>query len=151
AATHRDLSQLVAAGRFREDLYYRLRVVTLHVPPLRERPEDIPVLARHFLARFAERFGTGPIAARPPLFAALAARPWPGNVRELENALESLVALSHQDELDLALLGEVPAGAATDARATGDEADAPGAPKLTLKQRVEGYERGLIVAALDAA
>ena len=87
AATHRDLEQWMRDGRFREDLYYRLNVVTIEVPPLRERPEDMPVLAELFLARY----GTRPGAPRPRLppdeLAALQAQPWPGNVRELENTL----------------------------------------------------------------
>ena len=96
---------LVRAGSFREDLYYRLNVVQLRVPPLRERPEDIPVLARHFLARFAERFGARPARACPTRSSdRLAAHAWPGNVRELENAIERLVALSPPEGLDLSLL-----------------------------------------------
>ena len=115
AATHRDLKELVARGAFREDLYWRLNVVHLHVPPLRDRPEDIPVLARHFLARAAERFGVGPLHVPEALHARLAAWHWPGNVRELENAVDTLVALSRDGELDLSLLpsaGEGPRGAA---------------------------------------
>jgi DNA-binding NtrC family response regulator len=141
AATHRDLKDLVARGQFREDLYYRLDVVTLRVPPLRERPTDVPVLARHFLAHFAHRFGVPAAAPSDALLARLAAHPWPGNVRELEHALESLVALSPEGELDLALLpgGEV------------EGAPAPAASPLTLKQRVDAYERGLVVEALEAA
>jgi DNA-binding NtrC family response regulator len=150
AATHRDLPELVATGRFREDLYYRLKVVELTVPPLRERKEDIPLLVRHFLQRFAERFGTGPLRPPPELVDRLVERTWPGNVRELENAIEALVALSVDGELDLDVL---PAFSAK-ARVTVD-ADAPasadGAGTLTLKQRVEAYERGLVVAALQAA
>ncbi len=138
AATHRDLKDAVAKGTFREDLYYRLDVVALRVPALRERPEDIPVLARHFLARFAERFGIARVAPSDALLARLAARPWPGNVRELEHALESLVALSPEGELDLALL---PGGAG----------DAAAMAPLSLRQRVEAYERGLVVEALEAA
>jgi DNA-binding NtrC family response regulator len=139
AATHRDLAQRVASGLFREDLYYRLKVVHLHVPPLRQRPEDIPVLARHFLGRFAERFGTAPVAVTPELLARLSAHPWPGNVRELENALESAVALSLDGTLDLSLLpGGTPGGAEPAVRAG-------------LKERVGAYERGLIVAALEGA
>ncbi len=139
AATHRDLQELVRAGRFREDLYYRLDVVKLRVPALRERPEDIPVLARHFLRRFAERFGLASLAVPDALMDRLAAHAWPGNVRELENALERLVALSPPDGLDLSLL---PGGA----EAPGDAAAAP-----SLKQRVEAFERGLVVEALRAA
>ena len=142
AATHRNLPQLTAGGKFREDLYYRLKVVELRVPPLRERPEDIPVLARYFLRRFAERFGVGPLRVPSTLMDELAAHPWPGNVRELENALEALVALSVDGEIDATLL---PTGATASPGAT----DA--SPGLTLKQRVEAYERGIIVAALEAA
>jgi DNA-binding NtrC family response regulator len=137
AATHRDLEALVRAGTFREDLYYRLKVVELRVPPLRERPEDVPVLARHFLERYAERFGVAPLRIPDGLLEALAARPWPGNVRELENAVESLVALSPSGALDLSLLGP----------AAGGEAG----PPLPLRRRVEAYERGLVVEALRAA
>jgi DNA-binding NtrC family response regulator len=137
AATHRDLEALVRAGAFREDLYYRLKVVELRVPALRERPEDVPVLARHFLDRYAERFGVAPLRIPEGLLDALAARPWPGNVRELENAVESLVALSPPEGLDPALL-PAPAGGA-------------GGPPLGLRQRVEAYERGLLVEALRAA
>lgn len=136
AATHRDLAEEVRRGRFREDLFYRLDVVHLRIPPLRERPEDVPILARHFLARFAERFGVSPLHVPDELFDRLAGHAWPGNVRELENALERLVALSPPDGLDLSLL----AGAGP---ASGGER----AP-LPLKERVQGYERGLIVEAL---
>jgi DNA-binding NtrC family response regulator len=137
AATHRDLRERVAGGAFREDLFYRLNVVTLRIPPLRERPEDVPVLARHFLALFARRFGVPGPTPSPELLARLVAYPWPGNVRELEHALESLVALSPEGELDLSLLpGRGPA--------------APPAA-LTLKQRVEAYERGIVLEALARA
>ena len=137
AATHRDLKERVAQGAFREDLYYRLDVVHLRVPPLRERPEDIPVLARHFLARFADRFGVAPLHVPDGLLPRLQAHGWPGNVRELENALESLVALSEGGDLDLSLL----------------PSPGPSAPEPTLhlKPRVEAYERGLVVDALRAA
>jgi DNA-binding NtrC family response regulator len=140
AVTHRDLAALVREGRFREDLYYRLDVVHLHVPPLRERPEDVPVLARHFLARAAGRFGVSPLAVPEALSARLAAHAWPGNVRELENAVEGLVALSPPEGLDLSLLpgGPPRAGGA-----------GPGAHPL--REKVEAYERGLVVEALRAA
>jgi two-component system response regulator HydG len=139
ASTHRDLAQRVAEGRFREDLYYRLNVVRLHVPPLRERPEDITVLAEHFLTRFAERFGVGPLQVPDDLGPRLLAHRWPGNVRELQNAMESLVALSRAGQLDLSLLPSSVGGAA---EAT---------TKLGLREQVEAYERGLLVAALRAA
>ncbi len=138
ASTHRDLKERVAKGEFREDLYFRLDVVHLHLPPLRERPEDVAVLARHFLTRFAQRFGTGPLRVPDALFDRLRAHTWPGNVRELENAIESMVALSVDGELDLS--------AVPDARAESKPAAA-----LGLKQRVEAYERGVIVEALELA
>ena len=97
AATHRDLGQEVAAGRFRADLFYRLRVVALSIPPLRERPEDIPVLAARFLARLS---GDGRVRAlEPGALAALAAHSWPGNVRELENAIEGAAALARDGRI----------------------------------------------------
>jgi len=92
AATHRNLSELVRAGTFREDLYYRLQVVPIHVPPLRERREDVPVLARHFL-REQTRHGEPPVLA-PDAVAALSAHSWPGNVRELRNVIERAMAFS---------------------------------------------------------
>jgi Sigma-54 interaction domain len=92
AATHRDLATLVREGKFREDLYYRLQVVPVHVPPLRERREDIPVLARHFVRQLA-RSGEPPVLS-PDALSALVAHDWPGNVRELRNVIERALALS---------------------------------------------------------
>ena len=142
AATHRDLADLVSHGKFREDLYWRLNVVHLHVPALREHPEDIPLLARHFLARFSERFGTGPLRAGDEVFARLAAWHWPGNVRELEHAVEKLVALSHEGEIDPALL---PPGG------DGGEKEPGELPPMTLRSRVDAFERGLVMEALRAS
>jgi len=139
AATHRDLAEEVARGTFRADLFYRLNVVSLRVPTLRERPEDIPVLTRHFLDRFADRFGVSRVTPSEELLSRLRAQPWPGNVRQLEHALESLVALSPDGALDLDTL---PAGT------LGGPAPRSG---LTLKDRMEAYERGLVAEALRAA
>ncbi len=153
AATHRDLLQLVSEGKFREDLYYRLKVVHLQIPPLRERPQDIPVLARHFLRQYSRRFGVGPFNLTAAFMDRLTSYAWPGNVRELENAIESLVALSHE-ELDLDLLPG--AGRARPVIGRPGAESAAGAPSqasqpnLELKDRVEAYERGLIVEALEA-
>lgn len=94
AATNRDLEQEVAAGRFREDLYWRLNVIHLSIPPLRERPLDIPLMIDHFLTKMAERSGHQPCNVTPEALALLTAYSWPGNVRELENALESAQALA---------------------------------------------------------
>jgi two-component system response regulator HydG len=149
AATHRDLAAMVREGRFREDLYYRLKVVTLHVPSLRERPEDLEALARHFLARFAERFRVPPVPLTPALLARLSAWAWPGNVRELENALESAVAMSPEGTLDLSLLPGAPlAPAGEGGRADGGEGEGRAGGRAGLKERVEAYERALVVAAL---
>lgn len=138
AATHRDLERMVREGAFREDLFYRLKVVQLTVPPLRDRPEDIPVLARHFLDEYAARFGAGPFSLDAALLARLTAYRWPGNVRELQNAIESLVALSPPDRLDPSLLPSEGPGIE------------PG-PRATLEERLLAYERGLLVSAIDAA
>ncbi|MEI8191488.1 MAG: sigma-54 dependent transcriptional regulator [candidate division NC10 bacterium] len=94
AATNRDLQAEVREGRFREDLFYRLNVVSIHLPPLRERREDIPVLAHHFLRKYGEANGKAIGGIAPETMARLEAYPWPGNVRELENAIERAVAVS---------------------------------------------------------
>jgi len=98
AATHRDLESMVAEGRFRADLYYRLNVVPIRIPPLRERPEDIPVLARAFLDKFCARYGVERTLT-PEAMARLMAHIWPGNVRELENLVERLVVTLDEREI----------------------------------------------------
>ncbi len=153
AATHRNLAELVTQGRFREDLYYRLNVVMLRVPPLRERPADVPKLARHFLARHADRFGLPYLYLSDELCDRLCQYPWPGNVRELENALESLVVLSPPGELDLTLLPTLPlARHQGEGPMLGTLPQHPVRPAgLTLKQRLDAHERGIIVEALREA
>ncbi len=99
AATHRDLPGLVREGRFREDLYYRIHVIRIDVPPLRARPEDLPEFVRHFLRRHAERMGRRVERIDPAFLEALARHDWPGNVRELENVVERAVALAPGDAL----------------------------------------------------
>ena len=99
AATHRDLQALVADGRFRGDLYYRLNVVQIELPPLRERPDDIGLLASYFLERAARRTGRKGLRFSPEAVALLAHYGWPGNVRELENAIEHTVAVTEGDVL----------------------------------------------------
>jgi DNA-binding NtrC family response regulator len=152
AATHRHLEQEVARGAFREDLYYRLRVVELALPPLRERREDIPALALRFLAQLNERLGrSGPRLGESAL-AALARHPWPGNVRELRNAIEQAAVLASGPvigEDDLRLDGE-PANAVPPARAAA--ADAAGLPFAEAKRRaVERFERAFLLDALRAS
>jgi two-component system response regulator HydG len=134
AATNRDLPQEVAAGRFREDLFYRLNVVEIALPPLRERAGDVPPLIDHFLRKFTERFGTGPAALSPALRQALTQADYPGNVRQLEHRIERLVALSAGG-----LISEEPGGQETSKAA--DEG-------FGLKERVEAFERGLLLQAL---
>ncbi len=114
AATHRDLDALVRAGNFREDLLYRLRVVPIHIPPLRERGEDIQTLAEHFVERYARELETGPRFLADSTLERLRKHPWPGNVRELENAVKRALVLSSSEVLapeDLAFL-DAPAGGA---------------------------------------
>jgi len=91
AATHCGLETMIREGKFREDLFHRLNVVTLHLPPLRERREDIPVLVRHFLWKYAAEFGLEPPAIAPEALAQLQADAWPGNIRELENMTRRLL------------------------------------------------------------
>jgi two-component system, NtrC family, response regulator AtoC len=91
SATHRDLAKEVAAGRFREDLYYRLNVARIVIPPLRDRPEDIPALAEHILRRVERRHGWGELSLSPEALSSVRERPWPGNVRQLENSLARAV------------------------------------------------------------
>jgi len=110
AATARDLEAEVRAGRFREDLFYRINVVVITLPPLRERREDIAPLARHFVARLAQRFGR-PLALSDDALAWLKQQEWPGNVRELENAIERAAVLSNKEVLDRSDFRTAPAGA----------------------------------------
>ena len=102
AATNRDLEQEVAEGRFREDLYYRLKVVTLRVPPLRERLEDMALLAEHFLAQFCEEHGQPPKRLSAEALELLSGHGWPGNVREFKNFIESIVIFHEGEEIDVA-------------------------------------------------
>ncbi len=101
AATNRNLERWVEDGKFREDLYYRLKVVTLTLPPLRQRPDDIPLLVQHFLEQFNRELGRQVKGVQPSVLGALKRYPWPGNVRELRNLLESLVLFARGEEITL--------------------------------------------------
>jgi two-component system, NtrC family, response regulator AtoC len=101
AATHRDLAQLVKGEKFREDLYHRLNVVPLFVPPLRDRPEDVPLLVRHFAERFAQELGKAVPELAPAAEERLRAYPWPGNVRELRNVVERILLLEEDTAIRL--------------------------------------------------
>ncbi len=175
ASTNRDLAAEAKVGQFREDLYYRLAVVELVVPPLRDRKDDIPALAVEFGRRYGEKFGLGAITLEPALIDALAREEWPGNVRQLENTIARLAALSTGGTIGLsdyhsaATSGDMPAmdshaadsanqslnGVPTSSHAqdAGDEhalpvTDARNGP--TLKEQVEAFERGLVARALDS-
>jgi two-component system response regulator HydG len=138
AATNQDLRRAVAEKRFREDLFYRLAVVPIRIPPLRERREDVPLLAAHFLHRFVKRTGSQKTLA-PEAVARLVEHDWPGNVRELENMIEQAAALSPGTEIRAADV-QIEARPAL--------APSPPAPR-TLAGAVEEAERSTIEAALS--
>ena len=102
AATNQDLEAMVKSGRFREDLYYRIKVVEVRIPPLRERPEDIPLLAQQFLKEACERFGAPPKQLSAEAMRGCVERPWKGNVRALRAAIEQAVILSSGAEISYA-------------------------------------------------
>jgi two-component system, NtrC family, response regulator AtoC len=139
AATNRDLAAEISAGRFRADLYYRLRVVEIRVPPLRERQEDIRYLAAHFLRRFGARRARGIPAITEPALRRLEEYPWPGNVRELENVIERACVLCTGDTIDSGLLDLRVPGAASTERPAG----------MRLDDALDRLERDIILQALD--
>jgi two-component system response regulator AtoC len=144
SATHRDLAKEVAAGRFREDLYYRLNVARIVIPPLRDRPEDIPPLAEHILRRVERRHGWGALSLSPEALASIRQRAWPGNVRQLENALARAAIASRgrailPEHLDADELAEAAISA------TDDDADL-----LPLRALLAMVERRAIQRALSA-
>ncbi|MBI5069856.1 MAG: sigma 54-interacting transcriptional regulator [Deltaproteobacteria bacterium] len=143
AATHRDLRRAVEAGAFRDDLYYRLRVFPIELPPLRERREDIEPIARYLLLRVGERGGRA-LRFSPDALRALLSYPWPGNVRELENALEFAVTVSQGQTVRAEDLPPEVSGA----RLAAPEASPPGPPARAAVADHEG-QRTALVAALD--
>ncbi len=143
AATNRDLEALVREGRFRDDLYYRLNVIPLRLPPLRERTSDLPALMEHFLGSFAKRYGRGAPLPPPDVIAAARAYPWPGNVRELRNLCERAVLMGWA-----AIAPILGAGARADAYGAAALVD-PSLPLLEAKQRlVERFEREYLTRLL---
>jgi transcriptional regulator with PAS, ATPase and Fis domain len=156
AATARRLEDARAAGEFRDDLYYRLNVVELEVPPLRDRPEDVPALLAHFAQHTAKRLGR-PISFSPQALSYLSHYKWPGNVRELRNAVERAAVLSESGRLEREsfLFGVTPAvngNGNTGGNGNGHSVDSPAAPgDLLLKGRVEALERELVQQALQAS
>jgi two-component system response regulator AtoC len=146
AATNRDLAADAKAGRFREDLFYRLNVVPIRVPPLRERPEDIEPLLHALVRQYVERYGMTKVEVEPALVEAMKAHPWPGNVRELENTVARLLALAPDERLSLALWRSLTEPRTGNGPAAGD----PG-PNHPLRTRVEAFERDLIAEQFAAA
>ncbi len=141
AATHKNLAELVQRGEFREDLYFRLNVVPLHVPPLRERAEDIPLLGRRFIDEACDDNGMGPKRLSDAALAALTRYPWPGNVRELKNVIERMVILSDGD-LDLPDVPPEVRGH-DDGSDDADEADAGLRPLVELAEGAIDLPQGL--------
>jgi two-component system NtrC family response regulator/two-component system response regulator HydG len=146
AATHRDLQKKLAEGTFREDLYYRLNVIELHIPPLRERPGDIPVLAAHFLKRYADHNGKDVRGFSDETLALLLRHPWPGNVRELENAVERAVVLASEPVLGPAYFPTLRRVANGDAAADGGKPPRVSIPGSTMAE----LEREAILRTLEA-
>ncbi len=154
AATNRNLATEVEAGRFREDLFYRLNVIPLHLPPLRERREDIPLLVRHMLVRFNERLGREVEGLTPEAVQAFIEYGWPGNVREMENVLERLVLFSEGSRIPLELLpDEMKAASTTPELESALRLDRGLTGRVSLKELVREttaqVERELICQALE--
>jgi two-component system response regulator HydG len=143
SATNRDLARQVAEGRFREDLYYRLAIVPITLPPLRGRPQDVELLARHFLEKHAPRIGRKVRSIDPTALAALGRHPWPGNVRELENVIQQAMVFCESDEVRME---DLPANVR----------QAPAAlpvpdGQYSLNDILEDLERQLVTAAYEKA
>jgi DNA-binding NtrC family response regulator len=141
AATNRDLRQMVVDGRFQEDLFYRLNVIPIEIPPLRERRDDIPALVEHFVRKHAQRTGRRIDRIDEGVLAALQQYDWPGNVRELENTIERAVVLSSGPVVTARAVSVMGAAAP----------QATGLPSLKLRQNIEWVERETIRRALENA
>jgi two-component system response regulator PilR (NtrC family) len=149
AATNADIDKLVAEGAFREDLYYRLNVITIHLPPLRERTEDIPRMVQHFLSVYSQENGKEVSELSAPAMQRLMDHRWPGNVRELENAVERAVVLSTSELVELDLLPPaIRNGSGGDPAAAGS--GLPGTD-VSFWDAVNSYERQLILRALRSS
>ncbi|HWF84658.1 MAG TPA: sigma 54-interacting transcriptional regulator, partial [Vicinamibacterales bacterium] len=141
AATNRDLRQMVAEGKFQEDLFYRLNVIPIEIPPLRERRDDIPPLVEHFVRKHAQRIGRRLDRIDDALLAGLQQYDWPGNVRELENTIERAVVLSPGPAISGRAISVLGAAAP----------QTSGLPSLKLRQNIEWVERETIRRALDSS
>ena len=151
AATNKEFEKEIAEGRFREDLYYRLSVIPIHLPSLRERREDIPLLARHFLDRFRTSMEKPIAAISPEAMRRLEGYDWPGNVRELENTLERAVALESGPEISLGVLPDRIAGfaAASLSEAIGGGPSAFPPEGIDFEKEIAQAERRYLLAALE--
>jgi DNA-binding NtrC family response regulator len=141
AATNRDIRQMVSDGKFQEDLYYRLNVIPISIPPLRERKEDIPILVEHFIRKHAQRAGKRAEGIDDEALASLQAYDWPGNVRELENTIERAVVLSASPMIraqSVVMLGAI-------------GAPPSGLPGMNLRQNLDWTERETVRRALENA
>jgi two-component system, NtrC family, nitrogen regulation response regulator NtrX len=143
AATNKDLQAEIRAARFREDLYFRLNVIPIFVPPLRDRPEDIPLLANHFMAELAREYGRRIKTFEPSAIAAIQRHPWPGNVRELRNVVERLMIMVPGDSISAGDLGFPDRDDPEQPGATSVSAD-----RLTLHEARDRFERDLILKTL---
>ncbi len=140
AATNKRLEEEIGRGTFREDLFYRLNVIPVSVPPLRERPEDVPVLSAHFLSEYSQAYGRKPKQLTSAAIAVLLRYPWPGNVRELKNVIERLVIMCPEDSIEPQHLPpELFRGAAR----------APQSNLATLQEARSAYEREFILRKLE--
>ncbi len=144
AATNKDLQEEIGAGRFREDLFFRLNVVPIFVPPLRDRADDVPRLAEHFMATLAAEYGRRVKRFAPEAMARLQRYGWPGNVRELHNVVERLLIMVHESIVtlqDVSFVGDAPMA----------QVAPPGAPTLALAEARDRFERDYILQVLAAS
>ncbi|MFQ5678385.1 MAG: sigma-54-dependent transcriptional regulator [Gemmatimonadota bacterium] len=146
AATARDLEREVEEGSFRSDLFYRIHVVNIHLPPLRHRSEDIPLLVHHFVAKYNEVLGTQVTGAAPEAMERLLAYPWPGNVRELENVVERAMVLAEDAQVGL---GQLPEGVRGEGGVSARSVESLAPDELSVKKRTAELERQLIRRALE--
>ncbi len=146
AATNKDLQEEIRAGRFREDLFFRLNVVPIFVPPLRDRADDVPRLAEHFMATLAAEYGRRVKRFAPEAMARLQHHAWPGNVRELHNVVERLLIMVHDDTITASDVGFIDDGGGAPAPAIGASA----APLLPLADARDRFERDYILQVLAA-
>ncbi len=146
AATNKDLEEEIAGGRFREDLYFRLSVIPIAVPPLRERPEDIPALVQHFVTQFSRDSNRRPVRFAPDALAVLAGARWRGNIRELRNVVERLLIMSDREVIEA---DDVRSVVRSDGRTPIAAAAGPGGPQpATLREFKEWSERAFLVEKL---